>query len=350
MNPVISIVMPVYNSEKFIQQTIDSIIRQSFSDWELILIDDGSDDKSGTICDMYAAKEPRITVLHQKNCGITKTRNLGLSKAKGKYIAFADDDDYCDENWLKINYKYIKEYKADFVKCGAIQKIYDEAGNESNIIYRTIDKFVVLEEEDFFNQYYYLKQSLILNTIWNGLYSIEFLNNNKISFDESMKWGSDDQLFNLDIYKKAKKGVIIPDTYYTWMQRKKHSKSKEYNLNRLDEYYRLYLSEIALLNKIFPDTIKERFWCIRVMQYITHSIFEISSLNKALLWKEKKEALKKLYKYPVLKKKYFNSVFQNLLKEKPLFALVLLLMHFDLWRTTLLFSTIYLRIIDIIKR
>ena len=90
----ISIIMPVYNSEKYIEKTINSILSQSYSNFELLLIDDGSKDESGMICDKYAAKDERVRVVHKKNEGICATRNVGLSMARGEYIAFCDNDVY----------------------------------------------------------------------------------------------------------------------------------------------------------------------------------------------------------------------------------------------------------------
>lgn len=99
--PVVSIIVPVYNAEKFIHRCIDSILAQTFTDWELLLIDDGSKDASGKICDEYAAKDERIRVFHKENGGVSSARNLGLDHARGEWITFVDADDYIEENFLK---------------------------------------------------------------------------------------------------------------------------------------------------------------------------------------------------------------------------------------------------------
>lgn len=98
--PEISIIIPVYNVEAFIRKTIESVIAQSFTSWELILVDDGSPDSSGKICDEYASKYDRITVIHQLNQGVSAARNNGIDKAIGKYICFIDGDDYVDQTYL----------------------------------------------------------------------------------------------------------------------------------------------------------------------------------------------------------------------------------------------------------
>ena len=91
--PVLSIIVPVYNVEKYLARCIDSILAQTFTDFELILVDDGSTDNSGEICDEYAGKDPRIIVIHKENGGVSSARNHGLDIARGEYITFVDSDD-----------------------------------------------------------------------------------------------------------------------------------------------------------------------------------------------------------------------------------------------------------------
>ena len=98
--PIISVIVPVYNVEQYLPRCIDSILAQTFTDFELLLIDDGSKDKSGAICDAYARKDPRIRVFHKPNGGVSSARNMGLDNAKGEWIAFVDSDDWVNEDFL----------------------------------------------------------------------------------------------------------------------------------------------------------------------------------------------------------------------------------------------------------
>lgn len=107
MNPKISVIVPVYNTEKYLHRCIDSILAQTFTDFELLLIDDGSKDNSGTICDEYAAKDSRVRVFHKENGGVSSARNLGLDNAKGEWISFVDSDDYTDSYFLENFELYI---------------------------------------------------------------------------------------------------------------------------------------------------------------------------------------------------------------------------------------------------
>ena len=99
--PTISVIVPVYNAEKYLPRCIESVLAQTFVDWEMLLIDDGSTDASGSICDEYAAKDERIRVFHKENGGVSSARNLGLDNAQGEWITFVDSDDYIEENYLK---------------------------------------------------------------------------------------------------------------------------------------------------------------------------------------------------------------------------------------------------------
>ena len=125
----VSVIMPVYNGEKFLETTVKTILDQSLDDLELILVNDGSKDGSAKLCDEFAQMDPRVRVIHQKNQGICGARNTGLNAARGEYIAFADQDDDCLPGWLSDNYEVAKEYDADLVKSGRIAETIDENGN-----------------------------------------------------------------------------------------------------------------------------------------------------------------------------------------------------------------------------
>jgi len=114
----ISIIVPVYNVEKYLRKCVDSILNQTFKDFELILVDDGSPDNSGVICDEYAKKDSRVRVIHKKNGGLSDARNIGIDAAKGKYIGFIDSDDYIDQNMYKQLYDSLMKNNADLSICG----------------------------------------------------------------------------------------------------------------------------------------------------------------------------------------------------------------------------------------
>ena len=115
--PIISIIVPVYNVESYLERCINSILNQTFKNFELILVDDGSTDKSGEICDSFAGYDKRIRVIHKKNGGLSSARNVGLDVSIGKYIGFVDSDDWIDEFMYEKLYRNMIKTKSDIVIC-----------------------------------------------------------------------------------------------------------------------------------------------------------------------------------------------------------------------------------------
>ena len=160
----LSVIIPVYNTEQYLHQCIDSVLSQSFSDFELILVDDGSTDRSGIMCDQYAEIDQRVRVIHKRNGGLSDARNYGLKYVTGEFIAFLDSDDYVDTTlYEKMYNKAIKE-KADYVECDFIWEYPDESRIDTGIRYtnklemftyarvvawnKLIKSEIVLENED----------------------------------------------------------------------------------------------------------------------------------------------------------------------------------------------------------
>lgn len=118
---IISVIVPVYNVEKYLPQCVDSVLSQTFSDFELILVDDGSPDKCGAICDEYARHDERVRVIHQKNGGLSAARNAGILAAQGRYITFVDSDDYIDADYCRYMYGMLSETNCDFAACALVR-------------------------------------------------------------------------------------------------------------------------------------------------------------------------------------------------------------------------------------
>lgn len=118
MSSLISVIVPVYNVEKYLEKCIDSILNQTYKNLEIILVDDGSKDQSGVICDSYAKKDKRIIVFHKKNGGLSSARNYGIDNSHGQYIGFVDSDDYISNDMYETLYQLITDYNADLAMCG----------------------------------------------------------------------------------------------------------------------------------------------------------------------------------------------------------------------------------------
>lgn len=183
--PKISIIVPVYKVEEYLPRCIDSILDQTFTDFELILIDDGSPDNCGAICDEYAKKDRRIVVIHKDNAGVSSARNDGLEISKGEYILFCDSDDFVSKEWCKIMYEIISQSNIDLGICG--YSYCDINGNIANskIVFNNNNLFV--EKKNFFSLY----MNNLINMPWNKIYRKKIITESRIFFDESIDYNED---------------------------------------------------------------------------------------------------------------------------------------------------------------
>lgn len=222
MESLITVIIPIYNVEKYLKKCIDSILHQTYQTMEIILIDDESTDESGSICDEYAKKDNRIKVIHKKNGGVSSARNAGLNNANGKYVAFIDADDYIENNMFeKMINQFEKNEKLDIVVCGT--KNVDEDGNvlkTSNMKVETIDNVTFLKE--------ILNENKINSVIWDKVFKRDLIN--KSRFNEKTKI-SEDLEFVINIIDRINEVEIIPDILYNWLVRKDSATKTKFNDN-----------------------------------------------------------------------------------------------------------------------
>ncbi|MDR3591521.1 MAG: glycosyltransferase [Negativicutes bacterium] len=166
MNPVVSIIVPVYKTESYLRKCLDSILRQTFTDYELLLIDDGSPDDCGLICDEYAQKDARIRVIHQENAGVSAARNVALAEARGVYVGFVDSDDWIEDDMFATLYAYIREFDADIAICG-----YWEIDANGHSVVNGDDKITVYPREEALREL--LLDRDMRSFLWNKLYKAE---------------------------------------------------------------------------------------------------------------------------------------------------------------------------------
>ena len=210
MNETISIIIPVYNVEKYLNKCLNSVIEQTYKNIEVILIDDGSTDNSGKICDEYAKNDIRIKIIHQQNGGVSTARNNGLEHATGKYITFVDSDDYIEKEMIETMAKKIMKKNADIVICGVTDR--DE---ENNIINQSLNK-----KENVFNNIEAIKEmldeKLFYSVCWAKLYKKELFRN--IKFNSKIRIAEDmDVLYR--VFYKSNKIIQIPERLYNWTSR-----------------------------------------------------------------------------------------------------------------------------------
>ena len=216
-SPKISIIVPVYNVEKYLPRCIDSILSQTFKDFELLLIDDGSPDNSGKICDEYAQKDSRVRVFHKPNGGVSSARNLGLDNAQGEWITFIDSDDYIGDDFLEIPDNTLEDLLIQNYKL-----IID-----GELFLKSFEKKVILDSgmKDLVNENIAKR---IYRVPWAKFFKKSIIDNNNIRFADGVKIG-EDTLFVLDYLCFTRSVRYMSSSSY--MYRKEESETlKKYSL------------------------------------------------------------------------------------------------------------------------
>lgn len=204
MIPTISVIVPVYNVEKYLHRCIDSILIQSFTDFELLLIDDGSPDNCGAICDEYAAKDARVRVFHKKNGGVSSARNLGLDSACGKYIVFIDSDDYVSNDYLEELLSYRKGTNSDLI---AISRKLDALNSKVTL---SREKYTLL-----FSLYKFYKSC----PPWGKLYCRDIIEQYNLRFNTQVHLGEDVMFVLTYLLETQKITLISSDKYFYEVER-----------------------------------------------------------------------------------------------------------------------------------
>ena len=230
---MISVIVPVYNVEKYLERCIDSILRQTYSDLEILLIDDGSSDNSGKICDKYVKKDNRIKVIHKKNGGISDVRNVGIENAKGDYIGFVDSDDYIADDMFETLYKLSNENNADI----SIVSFY-EMYNGKLIGVRDDKTLTKMNKQEALKEL--LIDTNIQSYMWNKLFKKELFDNLRFPLGKNFE----DIATVLLIFERANKVVLLQDPKYYYLRRDDsivgHRTNKTY-LDYLEVVYDKYL-------------------------------------------------------------------------------------------------------------
>lgn len=203
----ISVIVPVYNVQDYLEECIESIIKQSYRDLEIILIDDGSIDQSGLICDAYGEKDKRIKVIHQKNGGSANAKNTGLKVATGEYLSFVDSDDYLEPDAYKLMVENLEKDEADVIQC-CFNEVYTEVVEERKRVKKTLN----YNTESFLELF---TLDWTCGLLWNKLYKRNIFKN--IFFEEGHK--IDDEFFTYQGIMNATKILYIPMIVYNYRKR-----------------------------------------------------------------------------------------------------------------------------------
>lgn len=345
---LVSIIVPVYNAEKSLKACVESILKQTYKNIEVILINDGSEDNSGYICEEYTRNDERVKVIHQSNSGPSSARNTGINNARGKYIQFVDSDDSIEHNMTERLVQQIENDKSQIVICG--YNIVQNSNGDEQIIKRNPKIYGIHHKSDFLKKFGRLYFNGFINSPWNKLYNVEIIRKFNIRFPEDINIG-EDLLFNLDYIKYCDKISIINESLYNYVNLHYSSLTKSYKesyfktqkflhqkVNEFLKDYNIYNDE----NKIFVEQVYS-YRIIECIENLFHNNSELSfkykkseieeiisdvTVRENLLYFKNKRILERLV-FLLIRKKSVNIIFllfklKFVLKNnlKPLFVLL----------------------------
>lgn len=268
----ISVIVPVYNVEKYLKECIESIIKQTYKNIEILLIDDGSTDNSGSICDEYAKKDNRIKVVHQVNGGLSNARNTGLEESTGEYIMFCDSDDFFTPIACEVLLNEIEDKKADYVIAN-YQNCSEDSTLWSNPVFSK-EKFknFKLSIKDYKNSFFIMNSG-----VWNKIFRKSFIDKLNLKFIEKLP--AEDAMFTTYCFIKSKKVYYIDDIVYIYRQREGDSISTSASFNYFDGINKAY--------KIIYENFKEnnelgfyRYFYAKSMTYMLYKFIDSTRLTK----------------------------------------------------------------------
>ena len=315
-----SVIIPVYNVENYLPRCIDSLLAQNYVDLEILLIDNGSKDQSGQICEDYAAQFSNITAYHIPNKGVGSARNFGLSKAKGEFICFVDADDYLVGN-LFSDVESQLDSQLDllvFSYYNSIEKNLSEIDRSAKILPTEGKK----DKSDFIALFQELFLTDMMYTVWNKIYRREFLEEHQIVF-ESYELGEDVR-FNLSVYQHVNTVFLVKSAYYVYVSGRVDSAMGQYNPNRMN----YQLEELGKVDQLMIS------WNSHDDQFIDQIKARILMSNIQNISKQKMSLSKKRHYVEILCR---NQEMIALLKKatSPLHPLVRRLLHFRMYLTVI---------------
>ena len=245
MEPLVSIIVPIYNAEKALNRCIDSILAQDYRNFELILMDDGSKDRSPQICDEYAAKDPRIRVIHKPNSGVSATRNAALDVARGEYIQFLDSDDWITPDATKLFVRSAVQSGCDLVIADFYRVVGESLSHKGDI-----EKEGLLTREEYANFMMENPADFYYGVLWNKLFRRDIIEKHHLRMDPEISW-CEDFLFNLEYLRRSQTVYALQAPVYYYVKTKGSlvdqgwgfSNTIKMKLNVFD-YYRQFYKEV----------------------------------------------------------------------------------------------------------
>lgn len=299
---LISIIIPIYNVEKYLPKCLDSVISQTYTNIEIILVNDGSTDSSGLICDDYALKDSRIKVIHKENGGVSSARNIGLDTASGDYVMFVDSDDYVEVDFCEKSLKMALEMNADIVSFGFYRERIDGTRKEvKTVCPRTVSPSEGIKE-------LITKKDYIYNFLWNKIFRLNLFLGLRYPIGKEYE----DQNTYL-LFHKANTIYVSDLILYHYVYRDNSITSIWYKPEAIETRFRFWLERLAFLRVNYPENVEAQ-----VKQLINEAL--IGYVRLVGKWKYRKsvsmfssfmdnnkDMVLSLRKDKMIKKYYFNK-------------------------------------------
>ena len=277
MNPKVSIIMPVYGVEKYVGRAIESVLSQTFQDWELFCVDDGTKDNSGIICDSYAEKDERIKVIHKENGGAPSARNVAIDKAQGEYMFFMDSDDWCESHMLEDLISVADRKNSELIICGFFIDTYysDTEFYEQQQFVESCD---FTTQEEFRQNAHKMFDASLLYAPWNKIVRSDFIKEKKLYFPTDTFW--DDLPWNLSVVRDVERVSVISNKYYHFIRQRAESEGAKYrkNLYEKREEEQDWMEELYSYWNVNSDEVHE-FLSRRYIERVIGCIENLTNQN-----------------------------------------------------------------------
>ncbi|SFI09625.1 glycosyltransferase [Halpernia frigidisoli] len=310
MDKILSVIVPVYNVEKYLRKCLDSILNQTFSNLEIILVNDGSTDSSPEICEDYAKNDSRIKLIHQKNAGVSVARNIGIISAAGDYITFVDSDDWLEPDIYEKMFSITSEkFSSDIIMCDFFKITNNSSEKISSVLRRGFySKSEIIEE---------LYPTLIVTekfgripiiSVWSCLFKRSLLIDNTINFDGSLMY-SEDYLFMAESILKAKSFYYLKENYLYNYLHYEESRSKKYQPDWWENllYLNLELKNLLQNNGDYDFARQLKLQLLHSTFYVLVNIHR----NERITFRQKCKEVKFVIEQPELGAAFENLSFKN---------------------------------------
>ena len=248
MRPMVSIIVPVYNAEQYLRRCVDSILNQEYTDFELFLVNDGSTDSSGNICEEYGNKDTRVIVIQKENTGVSDSRNRALDRARGKYLQFLDSDDWITPDATRLFVRAAEEYGCDMVISDFYRVVGERLSPKGDI-----EEEGVLTREEFAAHMMENPADFYYGVLWNKLYRRDIVEEHNLRMDTDINW-CEDFMFNLEYIRYAKVFYALHAPIYYYVKRKGSLASQGINISKT---VKMKLNVFEYYNNFYKHVLEE---------------------------------------------------------------------------------------------